>query len=81
MINYKFDIVEELKKAGCNTNYIRTNKLFSESTMSKFRRNDTSITLNNLDTLCKLLNCQPSDLIEYVPDPDENAWQISNYDL
>ncbi len=68
MINYKINIVSALKDAGYNTNYIRNNKLFSESTMSKFRRNDSSITLNNIDSLCKLLNCQPSDIIEYVPD-------------
>lgn len=74
MINYKINIVSALKDAGYNTNYIRNNKLFSESTMSKFRRNDSSITLNNIDSLCKLLNCQPSDIIEYVP--DENDWLL-----
>lgn len=71
MINYKINIVSALKDAGYNTNYIRNNKLFSESTMSKFRRNDSSITLNNIDSLCKLLNCQPSDIIEYVPELDK----------
>ena len=66
LIQYKIDIVQALKDAGYNTNYIRTNKLLSESTMSKFRRRDTSITLDNVDTLCKLLHCQPSDLIDYT---------------
>ena len=72
MINYKIDIVSALKEAGYNTAYIRSNKLFSESTMSKFRRNDSSITLNNIDSVCKLLNCQPADIIEYVPDTVDN---------
>ena len=65
LIRYNFDIVQALKEAGYNTNYIRTNKLFSESTMSKFRRNDVNITLQNLDTLCDLLNMQPSEIITF----------------
>ncbi len=65
MFRYNFDIVQALKEAGYNTNYIRINKLFSESTMSKFRRNDVNITLQNLDTLCDLLNMQPSEIITF----------------
>lgn len=68
MIKYKIDIVQQLKDNGYNTNQIRQQKLVSESTMSKLRHNDTSITLANIDTICKLLRCQPTDLIEYVPD-------------
>lgn len=68
MIKYKFDIVQQLKDNGFNPNQIRLQKLISESTMSKMRKGDTSITLSNIDIICKLLQCQPGDLIEYVPD-------------
>lgn len=71
MIRYKTDVVQALKSAGYSPTIIREKKLLSESTMSKFRRNDTSITLENLDTVCTLLNCQPSDLIEFVPSLDK----------
>lgn len=66
MIKYKIDIVTALKNAGYNSNYIRTNRLFSESTMTKFRKKDTNITLQNIDTLCNLLNMQPYDIIEFT---------------
>lgn len=72
MITYRKDIIQALKDSGYNTWYIRTNKILSESTMSKLRNNNTSITLKNLDVICKLLNCQPNDIIEYVPDEENN---------
>lgn len=71
MIIYKKNIVQTLKEAGYNTNRIRKENLFSQSTLTKFNNNDTSITLNNLSVVCELLNCQPSDLIEYIPNEKE----------
>ena len=31
-----------------------------------------AIKLSTLDKLCKILDCQPCDLLEYVPDSEEN---------
>lgn len=71
MFRYKTDIVQLLKDSGFNSKYIRDHKIFSESTMTKFRNKNTSITLGNLSTLCSLLNCQLSDLIEYTCSNDD----------
>lgn len=68
MIQYKIDVMKALKEKGFTSTQMRTNKILSESTMSKLRNKDTSITMKNLDVICKLLNCQPNDIIEYVPD-------------
>lgn len=67
-IRYKIDILQALKERGITTYTIRKQNLLSQGTLTKLNQNDTSITLNNLETLCGLLNCQPSDLIEYAPD-------------
>ena len=32
-----------------------------------------AIRFSTLNSLCKALNCTPGDLIEYVPDADENS--------
>ncbi|MBR4405047.1 MAG: helix-turn-helix transcriptional regulator [Bacteroidaceae bacterium] len=61
------DIVSAMKEKGFNTYKIRTEKLLSESTVQKLR-NGIGVSWDNLETLCRLLECQPSDLIEYVPD-------------
>ena len=66
-LQYKMDIVSAMKEKGFNTYKIRTEKLLSESTVQKLR-NGIGVSWDNLETLCRLLECQPSDLIEYVPD-------------
>ena len=52
MLEYKIDIIEELKKAGVNTTIAKETGVFGQSTMRKFRENDTSISLDNLNRLC-----------------------------
>lgn len=64
-IKYKVDIVEQLKAKGYSTYRIRKDRLLSESTIQKFREGNTSVSLDNIATVCRLLHCQPSDLIEY----------------
>ena len=72
MIQYKIDVMKTLKEKGFTSTQMRINKILSESTMSKLRNKDASITMKNLDVICKLLNCQPNDIIEYVPDEENN---------
>lgn len=38
----------------------------SWSTMSKINKNE-NVSLDVIDRLCAALNCQPGDLIEYIP--------------
>lgn len=71
-IKYKIDVLAALKEAGYNTNRIRQEKLLSESALQRLR-NGEFVSLSNLGTLCKLLGCQPGDLLEYVPDEGGNA--------
>lgn len=64
-IQFKFDVLEALKQAGYSTYLIKKEKLLAESTVQKLRENQM-VSTENLARLCALLNCQPSDLIEYV---------------
>ena len=64
---YKLDVLSALKEVGYTTYQIRKNILLSESTVQKLREGKP-ISWENIETLCKLLNCQPSDIIEYIPD-------------
>ena len=64
-LRYKIDILNALKEKGYNTNKIRTEGLLSQSTLQKFRQQQ-GVSWENLETLCKLLECQPGDLIEFV---------------
>ena len=66
-IKYKIDVLAALKEAGYNTTRIRKEKLLGEATLQKFRDNEP-VSWKNISTLCKLLNCQPGDIMEYVDD-------------
>ena len=69
-IQYKIDIIAALKEAGYNTNTIRKNKLLSEGTLQSLR-NDKYISMDAINKICKLLDCQPADLIYFVDDEPE----------
>ena len=43
-----------------------------EAQIQKIRTGEIA-SKETLNTLCKLLNCQPGDLIEYVPDDEETV--------
>jgi putative transcriptional regulator len=63
-IKYKIDILQALKDKGYNTNRIRKEKMIGEATLSHIRQGDM-ISMQTLGTICQLLDCQPSDIIEY----------------
>ena len=69
-IKYKIDVLAELKAAGYSTYKLRKGKILSERTIQLLREGKL-IALESIDILCKLLKCQPGDIIEYIePAPD-----------
>lgn len=70
MLVYKLDILSALKNNGYTTYRIKKEKILSESTLQKFRHKE-GISWSNLDTLCSLLQCQPGDIIAYIPDDQQ----------
>ena len=65
-IVYKVDILAKLKEAGYNTSRIRKEKIMGEAMLQKIR-DGQMVSWATMETLCELLDCQPADLIEYVP--------------
>ena len=68
-IYYKLDVLSALKEAGYTTYRIRKERLLGEATLQKIR-SGKKISWENVETLCKLLNCQPGDIMEYVEESD-----------
>ena len=60
-----------LKENGYSTYRIRKEKILGESVMTKLRNGTGGLDHRTIDKLCKLFNCQPNDIMEYVD--DENA--------
>lgn len=70
MIQYRFNLLEALNQAGYNTTRIRREKLIPEATLQNMR-NSKPISLTTLDTLCRLLDCQPGDILIYTKEPEQ----------
>ena len=68
-IQYKVDILAELKKKGYTSTKIRDEKLLGQSYLQQLRRGEL-VSWKALETICELLNCQPGDLIEYQKEAD-----------
>ena len=69
MLIYKFDVLESLKEAGYNSNRLRKEKLLGEATIQNIRKNEM-ISTKSLDTICRLLDMQPGNIIKYVEDSE-----------
>lgn len=67
-IQYKIDVLAELKKAGYTTTRIREEKIIGQSYLQQIRHGEL-VSWKTIDTICELLNCQVGDLVEYVKEP------------
>lgn len=68
-IRYKIDVLEALKIHGWSTYRVgsKGEKVIGERTIQALRERKP-VTFEILARLCRLLDCQPGDLLEYVPD-------------
>lgn len=64
----KYDkLFELLQKRGYSLTYWLRQNGFHSATVTKLRKNER-VNTDTINSLCKLLNCQPGDIMEYVPD-------------
>lgn len=51
---------------------IRKDNVIGQASWKKIHEGG-HVDTRTLDALCKYLNCQPGDIIEYIPDEEQNA--------
>ena len=66
-LRYKTDVLADLKSKGYSAYKLRQEKLLSEGAIQSIRTGKP-ISWANIEQLCKLLECQPGDFMEYTPD-------------
>ena len=66
------NIIERLAAAGYSSYRIQKEKLLSSSTMDRIR-NNAPVNTETIDTICQLCDCQPGDLLRYVPEKRERG--------
>lgn len=69
-LRYKIDVIAALKSRGITTYTILREGLLSQSTVQKLRTGE-GVSWSNLERLCRLLGCQPGDILEYVEETPE----------
>lgn len=77
-LHYKIPVLEALKEKGWNTGRLRAENAdarargekangLSEDTITRLR-NSKPISWANIENICKKLDCQPGDFLEYSDD-------------
>lgn len=72
MLEFKIDVIAELKSNGYNVQRIRNEKLLAQNTLTQIRRGQVP-SAKSIDIICRLLNKQPGTIIRWVPDPEEEG--------
>ena len=66
-IVYRIDVLQALKENGYSSYRLRAEKLMGQRDMQQIR-NGLPVSWAVVSRICELLECQPGDFLEYVPD-------------
>lgn len=67
MLRWKIEPLKALKEKGYTTYKLSKEQILSVGTIQKLRE-QKPIGWENLNKLCRLLNCQVGEILEYIPD-------------
>ena len=68
---FKIDILKALAKKGITYHACSKDGMFSQGTLTRLRKGE-NISLNTACKICAVLGMELSDIIEIVPDPEDN---------
>ena len=61
-----------LKQKGLKKYDLRKDKVIGVATLENMRTGRRHIDTRSIEKLCAYLNCQPGDIMEYVPEEETN---------
>ncbi len=61
-----------LKEKGYSTYRIRREKLIGQGTLTALKNGTGGLDSKTIDRLCNLLNCQPGDIMEFIPEDNKD---------
>ncbi len=62
---------KRLKEIGITSYTVRKNQIVGQAAWNRIQK-DGDINTRTIETFCKILNCQPGDLLEYVSEEPDN---------
>ena len=73
----KYDkLLTLLEERGYSSYKIKQEKIMGQGTLTAIKNGTGGLDARTIDKLCALLDCQPGDIMEYVPDEeaDKSSW-------
>ena len=67
-------MLEKMKENGITSYVVRKDKIIGQETYKKIKSGG-HIDTRTLNIMCRLLDCQPGDLLEYIPDQETETDQ------
>lgn len=67
-----FDLLKQRNKTMYD---LRKDKVIGTATLEKMRKGEGNVDTRSIDKLCEYLDCQPGDLMEYIPAENEKTPQ------
>lgn len=61
-------LIHLLKERNISIYDFKKHKVIGTATIDKIRSNTGNIDTRSINSICAYLNCQPGDILEYVPD-------------
>ena len=78
----KYDkLFDLLKSKGFTTYKIRKEKILGQGTMTALKNGTGGLDARTIDKLCNILDCQPGELMEYIPDEKEQKSPAADYSV
>lgn len=72
----KYDkLLRMLEQKGISIYKLKSEKVIGTATLDKIRKGEGHIDTRSIESLCRYLNCQPGDMMEYVAE-DEGGTQM-----
>lgn len=65
-----------LKERGYTSYRIKKENIIGQATLTKIKKGSGGLDHRSIDKLCRVLHCQPADLMEYVEDPIDKDIQL-----
>lgn len=65
-------LLKLLEEKGYNSYIIRKENIIGQGTLTALKKGTGGLDKKTLEKLCKELNCQPGDLMEYIPDKKDD---------
>ena len=63
-------LYEILKKKNMSIYKLKSDKVIGTATLDKIRKGEGHIDTRSIESLCRYFDCQPGDLMEYMPDAE-----------